>query len=394
MKKIIPLVLITLVLTSCNSVKRNQRFIAQGDYEFAINLAVKKLQKNKHSSKADEHIILLEEAFKKAVDKDKRNINYFKKSDNLEAPREIYYTYIQLQERQDIIRPLLPLYISSINRNAKLKFEDYSDDIAQARKVFEEHLYGIGKNYMSYNTREDYRKAYTIFCELTDVNPTYRDAKQLREEARFKGTDFVLVNLNNYSGVLIPYELESDLLNFNTYGLDDFWTEYHSQPLNNTDYTYGIDLNFRVIEVAPERIFEKEFHREKEIKTGWKYKKDRNGNIVNDEDGNPIKIDVFETVEADILITTQSKAAHVAGEVIYRNLKNGRELNSFPLETEFIFENIFATYTGDKKALTKDDITLIKNRFVPFPSSEQMVFDAGEDIKEQLKEILDDNNFR
>ena len=393
MKKIVLLTVVALFLVSCNSVKRNQRFIAQGNYDIAINLAIKKLQKNKNSSKSGEHIALLEEAFKKAVEQDKRKLKQLLKTDNPDAPRGIYYTYFELDERQNRIRPLLPLYSDILGRNATFKFEDYSDKIATSRKVFEEYLYEMGKNYMRYNTIEDYRKAYSIFCELTDINQTYKDAKQLRDEAHFKGTDFVLVNLNNYSGVIIPYNLESDLLNFNTYGLDDFWIEYHNKPQNNIKYNYAIDLNFRVIEISPERIFEKEYHREKEVKTGWKYKKDRNGNIVNDENGDPIKIDVFETVEADILITTQTKATHVVGEVVYREAPSGREFNNFPIETEFVFENIFATYQGDKEALTKEDLRIIKNRFIPFPNNEQMVYDAGEDIKVRLKEILKDNGF-
>ena len=36
-----------LVLSACSSVKRNQKFIAEGDYDRAIDLAVKKLQKDK-----------------------------------------------------------------------------------------------------------------------------------------------------------------------------------------------------------------------------------------------------------------------------------------------------------------------------------------------------------
>lgn len=32
---------------SCNSVKRTQKFVARGDYDQAIELAVKKLQKDK-----------------------------------------------------------------------------------------------------------------------------------------------------------------------------------------------------------------------------------------------------------------------------------------------------------------------------------------------------------
>ena len=246
---------------------------------------------------------------------------------------------------------------------------------------------------MSYNTKEDYKKAYSVFCELTDINPLYKDAKQLREEAHFRGTDFVLVHLKNYSGILIPQNLESDLLNFNTYGLDNFWMQFHNAPQNGIDYNYGIDLIFRSIQISPERIFEKEFHKDKEIKIGWEYKKDRNGNILHDENGNPVKIDLFEAVEADLLVTTQSKAAHVTGEVIFKDLNTGRQINTFPLETEYVFENIFASYQGDKRALDEADLDLIKNRFVPFPNNEQMIYDAGEDIKNQLKDILKNNSF-
>lgn len=392
MKKLL-LVNLVIILASCNSVKINQRYISQGNYDSAIDLALKKLQKNRYSAKAEEHILLLEEAFKKAVDKDKRAIKFYKKTDDPEAIRNIYYTYVLLDERQEKIRPLLPLRIVSQNRDAHFHFEDYSEKIAHAREAFENQLYQTGKLLMSYNTKEDYKEAYSVFCELTDINPLYKDAKQLREEAHFKGTDFVLVQLKNYSGILIPFNLENDLLNFNTYGLDNFWMEFHNAPQNGIDYNYGIDLIFRTIQISPERIFEKEIHKEKEIKTGWEYKKDRNGNIVHDENGNPIKIDVFETVEADLLVTTQSKAAHISGEVIFNDLKTGRQINTFPLETEFVFENIFATYQGDKRALEKEDLDLIKNRFVPFPSNEQMIYDAGEDLKNQLRDILKNNSF-
>ncbi len=392
MKKILLLNLV-FILAACNSVKINQRYISQGNYDNAINLAVKKLQKNKHSAKAEEHILLLEEAFKKAVDKDKRAIKYYQKTDDPQASRKIYYTYTLLRERQEKIRPLLPLTINSQGRDAHFHFEDYSDKIAKARAIFEKQLYETGKLLMSYNTKEDYKKAYSVFCELTDINPLYKDAKQLREEAHFRGTDFVLVHLKNYSGILIPQNLESDLLNFNTYGLDNFWMQFHNAPQNGIDYNYGIDLIFRSIQISPERIFEKEFHKDKEIKIGWEYKKDRNGNILHDENGNPVKIDLFEAVEADLLVTTQSKAAHVTGEVIFKDLNTGRQINTFPLETEYVFENIFASYQGDKRALDEADLDLIKNRFVPFPNNEQMIYDAGEDIKNQLKDILKNNSF-
>ncbi|HBR54034.1 MAG TPA: hypothetical protein DEA82_07530, partial [Flavobacteriaceae bacterium] len=62
--------------------------------------------------------------------------------------------------------------------------------------------------------------------------------------------------------------------------------------------------------------------------------------------------------------------------------------------SEFIFENIFAKYRGDERALTAEDKALAANSFVPFPNNAQMVLDAGGDIKERLRDILKNNSFR
>ena len=41
---------------SCNSVKRTQKFVSQGNYDQAIELATKKLQKDKGAKEYDAHI--------------------------------------------------------------------------------------------------------------------------------------------------------------------------------------------------------------------------------------------------------------------------------------------------------------------------------------------------
>jgi hypothetical protein len=53
-----------------------------------------------------------------------------------------------------------------------------------------------------------------------------------------------------------------------------------------------------------------------------------------------------------------------------------------------VFENLFATFRGDERALLNEDRDLVRNRRVPFPSSEQMVYDTGEDLKAKLKNII------
>ncbi|TXD68061.1 hypothetical protein [Aequorivita lipolytica] len=392
MKAFYLLLFAALLSISCNSVKRTQKFVAQGDYNQAIELAVKKLQKDKGAKEYDAHIRVLEEAFLKAKDKDTRHLSFLKKENNLANAKEIYYTYLDLQSRQNLIRPLLPLYSLSMGRKANFVFSDYSDDLLNTKEDYVKSLYQEAIVYMQRNTKQDYRSAFNVLCELDEVKPNYKDVHQLKEDTRFRGTEFVFVAINNQTGQFIPFRLEKDLLDFNTYGLNDFWTEYHSQRENGINYDLGIDLNFQTIQISLERIADRQYTKKQRVKDGYDYRRDRAGNIVRDSLGNPIKVEKFIDVSATVYITTQEKAVLVGGTVIYKDLNKRRNLNSFPLSSEFVFENAYASFRGDERALTGDDRRILNNRFIPFPNNEQMVFDAGQNIKERFKEILRDNS--
>ncbi len=394
MKTFYFLLFTALFSVSCNSVKRTQKFVTRGNYDQAIDLTVKKLQKDKGAKEYDAHVRLLEEAFLKAKDDDTRQLAFLKKENNPRNAKKIYYTYLNLQSRQDLIRPLLPLRSLEMGRNANFVFSDYSNDLLNAKDVYVKSLYQEAIVYIQRNNKQDSRNAYNILSELDEVNPNYRDVFQLKKDTHFQGTDFVFVALNNHTNQFIPFRLEQDLLDFNTYGLNDFWTEYHSKREQGINYDLGIDLNFQSIQISPERISDRQYTRNSRIKDGFDYKRDRRGNIENDSDGNPIKIDKFVDVSATITITSQQKSVLVGGAVVYKDLSRRKQLNSFPLSSEFVFENVFAKYRGDQRALTAEDRTLIVNNFIPFPNNEQMVFDAGNDVKERLKEILKKNSFQ
>ncbi len=388
MRTILSLWLCLLILSGCNSVKRNQKFLAQGDYDQVIELATKKLQNDKNGKNSAAHISLLEEAFERVVNEDQRRIDFLQKENNPANSREIYYLYCDLEKRQERLRPLLPL------SGAQFTLENYTNSILNSKKTFENYLFAEGNRYLKRNTVIDAREAYSFFSDLKNLQSNFPGIDQKLDEAHFRGTDFVLVNLMNRSGQIIPYRLEQDLLNFNTYGLDNFWTEYHARQENGIDYTYGIDLLFNNIQIAPERVSEKSFQRKKVIKDGWEYLLDRYGNVVKDSLGNDIKVDKMITVLADITYTEQFKSARVEGNIVLKDLLRNRSINQQPLGTEFIFENIFARFRGDERALTPEDLKFIRYEYFPFPSNQQMVLDAGEQLKVQLKEFLRNLRFR
>ena len=55
---------------------------------------------------------------------------------------------------------------------------------------------------------------------------------------------------------------------------------------------------------------------------------------------------------------------------------------------------MYANHRGDKRALESSYLDLLRLRVVSFPTNEQMIYDAGQDLKERLKSIITQNNFR
>jgi hypothetical protein len=148
--------------------------------------------------------------------------------------------------------------------------------------------------------------------------------------AQQKGVDFVFVSMKNESEKVIPKRLEEDLLNFDTYGLDDLWTIYHSKKDAKINYDFGLELNLRSIDVSPEQVREKQIIKEKQIVNGFKYLLDDKGNQVKDSLGNKIKVDKLENIRCEFYQFTQFKSAKVACQVTYTDFFNETNCASFP----------------------------------------------------------------
>jgi hypothetical protein len=99
-------------------------------------------------------------------------------------------------------------------------------------------------------------------------------------------------------------------------------------------------------------------------------------------------------VRCELYQFTQLKSARVIGQVKYVDLYSRQTIETYPIASEFIFQHIYANYRGDKRALESSYLDLIRLRTVPFPTSEQMIYDAGQDLKDRLKLIITRNNFR
>ncbi|WP_447636723.1 hypothetical protein [Flavobacterium microcysteis] len=392
MKKITILFLV-FALASCG-VKQTTNMLTSGDYDGAIDNAVNSLRSNKDKKGKQDYIYLLEEAFAKAKERDLRDVQFLAKDANPRNLERIYTTYVQLNNRQEKIRPLLPLRLMKENRNAIFPFDDYTDQIVNSKNALSKYLYDNAKALLLTKDKMTSRRAYDDLLYLDQINPGFKDVRKLMDEAQLRGTDFVNVYMKNETNMVIPIQLQNDLLNFSTNGLNDKWTVYHSSKQKSVTYDFEIVVNFRQINISPEQVKEKQFIKEKQIKDGVKNLTDARGNVVKDSLGNVIKVDKFKTIKVDIYEFTQFKAAQVTAKVDYIDYKSGQLLQTFPLTSEFIFENIYSTYRGDRRAAEESYYTYFNQKAVPFPSNEQMIYDTGEDLKVKLKNIISRNSIR
>jgi hypothetical protein len=391
--KNITLTLITLVLlTACGSTSRIEKQLTSGNYDRAITDALRKLKTNKDRKRKADYIYLLKEAFDKAEARDKERVSYLEKDNNPANHEQVYELYQTLRNRQESIKPVLPLYIG--NKKVAFNFKNYNSQIIAAKDKTSNYLYNNATQLLNSNDKFDYRKAFDDFKYLDRINPNYKDVRQLIKQAHEKGTDYVIVNMINDTQQVIPRRLEDDLLNFSTYGLNDLWTVYHNNADKQKRYDFGMEVTLRGIAISPEQIKEREIIREKQVVDGWKYALDANGNVLKDSLGKKIKVDKFKTVRCEYYETRQFKSTSIAGTVTYKDYRTNQLIEAFPLQSDYLFEHFYATSRGDRRALDQSLVSYLDNRRVQFPSNEQMIYDTGEDLKLQLKEIITGNSFR
>ncbi|MDB2463153.1 hypothetical protein N9W61_03535, partial [Algibacter sp.] len=349
MKKLLLSTLVLTLLIACSTSRQMEKAVSVGNYDAAISDAIGKLRVNKDKKGKADIILMLEEAFNKATERDLNNIDFLKKDQNPENYIRIYDAYVNLDNRQERIKPLLPLYVNG--NEVKLNFNNYSSQIISYKNEASEQMYSNATALLNSNNKLDYRLAYNDFREIENINSNYKDVRQLMDVAHQKGTDFVLVDMINDSGKIIPARLESDLLNFSSYGLNNFWAVYHGTSEAKINYDYNMRVNLRGINISPEQVKERQIIKEKLIADGKTNLLDEKGNTVKDSLGNTIEVDNMKTVRCEYYEFRQFKSTQVTGNVEYVNLNTKQLVDAFPVTSEFIFENIYATSRGDKRAL-------------------------------------------
>ncbi|MFP8487809.1 hypothetical protein ACKGJO_01825 [Gracilimonas sp. Q87] len=375
-KRIFVLLFSVLILTGCNS---SEKLLQKGEYDRAIEKAVKKLRKDPGN---DKELYVLKEAYTKANTFDMDQISFLEKEGRSENYVRIYQLYGKLDRRQDRIKTL-PTRLMN-----EFRIVNYDDQLIATKEQAAETAYQQGLKYLDLGGKENARRAFYEFENVQSLYPNYKDVNDLQREASYLGTNQVLFVVENNSEIMLPERFESELRKISLGELNDHWIQYSVYENEDVNYDYFVSLNINRITMSPEGLEREKYTETTEIQDGMKYVLDERGNVMKDSLGNDIKVPNMINVSAEIETRRQYKEAMVGGSLDYIDLRTEQLVKSDNIGVTAVFDHISGSYTGDERALSQESKAITERNTVPFPNDEFMLMDAATLLKEKAKDIM------
>lgn len=380
--------ILVLLASACQSPRR---YIERGDPDTAITIALRRLSGKKKKKTA--LVKDLEHAFAKAQSRDLILARNLANSGRPEEWERINRLHRQIAARQNRISPLLPL-VSKDGYRAKFEFVDIAEMENESRRQAAEYLYQRAQTLLEQGRRGDRQAARNAYEALQEIENRYfrhyKDKDDLMREARSLGITYVGFEVINQSGKILPARFNDRLLAFGTNELDTEWKRFYLKPEHDLTLDYRVLFYIDHIDVSPERVRERIYTDEADVEDGWEYVLDERGNVRKDSLGNDIKKPRIVRVRADVVEVLQTKAARLGGLLEIRD-DRGMRLFSRPMTAEVLFENYASTFRGDRRALSRESRIRIGNAPMPFPSDADMLLQAAERLKPQIRDELRSN---
>lgn len=387
MKTYTKLVLLAFVfIYACITPKK---LLERGQYDAAITKAIEKVRR-KHKT---EDIITLSKAYHKANEQDISRINFLRKDGSPDCWDDVYEIYTRLKNRQDRIKPLLPLTAGGKSSEQLFPQVNYDEEIISAKKKAAEYLYSHAMDLLQKNDRYEARRAHGELMRVKSFYPNYKDVDEQLKKARAIGITYVIFKMQNKTGWPLPPAFEQELTKISLSDLNREWIVYHTNEKNDVHYNYIIWVNMKVIDVGPERMDRNKYTETKEVPDGFQYVLDAKGNVMKDSLGNDIKKPKTKVISCNIVENIQQKRAVITGTLDWVRTDNTQLIRTDPIIAENIFEHRWAIASGDINALKPETKAKLNSTPVPFPPSPDMVLQAGQTLKNMVKDVIWNNKY-
>lgn len=348
--------LTTLLLFSCRSAKK---MYEKGNYDEAVELAAKKLQKKPNDAAT---LDILHNAYRYAVEDHESRIRNNTNSNNDLKWEWNYQEYVQLQRLYDAIRRSPAVFDI-------VKPIDYSTYVTMYQEEASNARYERGLALMENNDKKSFRQAYYEFQKALNLMPGDLSIRQKMDEAFNSAVTNVIITPVTQTGFqyssnsgLGYNNFDQDILRYvNNNNSQSFLRFYSPMQANN--------YNVRTDEIVEMRFANIDPGRYRDQRSSYEVTKQV---VVKETVYKPDSI-VKEWATVKARVTKTKRTLHADGllQVVFRDYNN-RRLWSDAYTGEYNWSMEFASFTGDARALGLEDKKLVEVR-EQFPPHEQDV---------------------
>lgn len=358
MKKLI-LLLVSLYTLGCGTPNKLKKYYTLEDK--TVFELLERLQKDDTDKEA---LRLLPDAYQTALDKRKllteASYTTLPPGDRYLTLAKEYGVMLQLYEQVNAI-PAAKKVVTGL--------WDPSAEIIKAKNNAAKEYYNQGLEYMTYDNRQSAKSAYEYLLKAHKILPGYENVRTLMAEALDRATIKVIVRAANYNN-----------FGWNHWGFQNDWLQQQIiADLNNQSYPdvrFYSDWDANARRIRADRVVELNFT---ELFVGQVYTNRQTINRSIEVQTGSTKSNppqpIYSLVYAKLFITKRYMQSRATLESRIYDQATGRDLlfDRFPAYDDWTTET--ATYTGDKRALTPSDWSLINNNSNMIIPTRQQVAD-------------------
>ena len=360
------IILVTAAATMLVSCKSASKLYKQGNYDEAVEVAVKKLQKKPGDA---EMKTLIQSAYHYAVTDHENRIHNYSESNSDLKYESIYSEYADLQNLYNAIHKSPQVF-------ELVQPVDYSSYVTTYReKAGDAHVLR-GISWMNDKDRESYKKAYREFQTAIGFKPGDIKIEKLLNDAYDAAViNVVVTSVDDYGYQYSSYNYNAqntsdDMIRNLGYNSGNEFVKFYSAQEARTqsiDPDQVIELRMNNINIGrvQENCFSQELIKDVVVKQ-IVYKPD---SVVN----------VYAKVKARI--TTVQRTLYSDGNLSITIRDNtGNRLWNDNVTGQSSWSTAFSTFSGDERALNEEDKHLINRRQDNIPNDASIIDCVRKDI--------------
>jgi hypothetical protein len=341
----------------------------KGDYTDAIELGVKKLQKNPRDAETRE---LIQRSYDLTVQDHEDQVRSLSNSKTDSRFEQIYLQYVSLQHLYRTIHQY-----PEVAR--QIRATDYAEYVTTfGDKAADVHIERADK-LMGEGNKMSYREAYRELNTALRFRPDDFDLKKKRDEAYDLAlTKVVITDMQQFGGY--RYSSSSQMKNFQRDVIRTL-----SYNMNNDFVKFYTEWDARNKDIEPDQVMELNLNR---ISLGQPYDQKNTREVSKEVVVKEIVykpdsvVKQYGTVKAKITTTKRTLVSQGDLIISVRDTK-GRTVWNDRFTGEHKWQSEFASYTGDERALSDNDKTQV-NQTPANPPTEDTI------LEELMRQIQND----